>query len=33
MEALLSRTRPVLPAVTGIGGLVVILWLMTFKPF
>jgi MFS family permease len=33
MEALLSRPRPVLLAVTGIGGVVVILWLMMFKPF
>lgn len=33
MAALLSRTRPVLLAVTGIGGLLIILWLMMFKPF
>jgi len=33
MEVLMSRPRPVLLAVTGIGGLVIILWLMMFKPF
>lgn len=33
MAVLLSRTRPVLLAVTGIGGLLIILWLMMFKPF
>lgn len=33
LEALLSSPRPVLLAVLGIGGLLLILWLMMFKPF
>ena len=33
MERLLSRFRPWILAVTGAGGLLVILYLMLFKPF
>lgn len=33
LDALLSRSRPVLLTVIGFGGLVVIAWLMIFKPF
>ncbi len=33
MAELLARPRPMLLAVTGVGGLVIILWLMMFKPF
>lgn len=33
LEALLTSGRPILLTVIGIGGLLVILWLMIFKPF
>lgn len=33
IEALLSRTQPVLLTLIGYGGLLIILWLMMFKPF
>ncbi len=33
METLLGRGRPVLTAAIGIGGWLVIVWLMMFKPF
>lgn len=33
LETLLSSSRPILLAAIGIGGLVIILWLMLFKPF
>jgi hypothetical protein len=33
LEALLCGSHPVLLATSGVGGLVVILWLMMFKPF
>ena len=33
IDALLSRTQPVLLTCIGYGGLLIILWLMMFKPF
>lgn len=35
LEALLSSlsSRPIVVAVTGVGGIVIIIWLMMFKPF
>lgn len=33
VNTLLARSRPLLLTAAGIGGLVVILWLMMFKPF
>jgi hypothetical protein len=33
LEALLARGQPVLITVIGFGGLLLILWLMMFKPF
>lgn len=33
IDALLNRSRPVLLTMTGFGSLVVIAWLMMFKPF
>ena len=33
LEALLTSRRPELLTVIGVGGLLVILWLMMFKPF
>ena len=33
LEALLARGQPVLLTVMGFGGLLLILWLMMFKPF
>lgn len=33
LDALLTSWRPVLLAAIGVGGLLVILWLMMFKPF
>lgn len=33
VDELLASTRPMLIAVVGFGGLLVILWMMMFKPF
>jgi hypothetical protein len=33
VEAVLAKVNPVLLAVIGLGGLLVIVWLMMFKPF
>lgn len=33
LEVILSSRRPVLLSVLGLGGLLIILWLMMFKPF
>lgn len=33
LEALLARARPVAAAIVGVVGIIVILWLMIFKPF
>ncbi len=33
LSALLARGRPALLTAVGLGGLVLILWLMMFKPF
>lgn len=33
IDSLLSRSRPIMLAIVGLGGLAIITWLMEFKPF